>query len=1227
MQKNFSFITRSRGFSPGATKILLMMKMTCCLLTMAFCSLYATSFSQVVTLKGKNLELKQVLAAIKAQTGYVTFYNQDDIKQAKPVSINSTAMPVADLLQLIFKEQPLNYRVEGNTILLSKKTLLQQLPATPQPIPPVKGVVRDLGGAPLPGVSIRIQGSSYGTVTDANGTFTLSVNENDILIISCMGFTGFSARVNANGSLTQLSGATKAERSSSSISTTREGQTLIVLVQGISQLQSITVNTGYQQISKERSAGSFSNPEMSIVRNRSFSMNVLQRVEGLVPGLVVNNSPTPGATTFQIRGLTTINADRNPLVIVDGMPVGDISSVNPQDVADISVLKDATAASIWGARASNGVIVITTKKGYARQKIQVNYDGFVNFQGKPDLDYYPMLNSAQYIQASRETFDPVGQNYATASRYNPSTTNVGLSPDRQILYDMYRGVLTAGQGNAKLDSLSKINNLQQIEDLWYRPASLTNHTISVSGGTEKYTFYGSLAYTNANDNTPGNRNNTYKVNTRQEFNFNKKLKVSFLADITNQVTSSHRPISPDSRFLPYQLFRDAAGNNLSIPYMGYLSNESRADFEARSKINLDYNPLNNVNTGSTKNDGLLARLNSSVTIQLYKGLRFEGMYGYVKGNSRTTAFDDHTNYNQRIRIVNFTVAPDADATPVYYLPVTGGLHQVSNSNQNDWIIRNQLVYDRNWHDGKHQLTALAGQEAQEQKTVFNNSSVYGFDERLQTYGLVDYKTLSTTGIKNPVMPISSTGSVLDPNIQFGESEIVSRFTSYYLNAAYTYNGRYSVNASWRSDKSNLFGKNKAAQGRPVWSAGAKWDISNEPFMETVKGVNYLALRATYGITGISPAPGSASSYDILAAQNSPNAPGGTSLSLATAANPNLTWESTRTTNFGLDFAFLGRRLTGLVDLYRKKTSNLLGSMPVNPLTGFATIYGNAGDLTNKGIELMLSSGNIMRRHFRWISMFTLSYNKNIIDKITDPNLKTTGYQVINTPTYTPGYSGYSLWAYDFAGLDTLGDPLVRLADKSITKNPNAVKAADLVYMGVYQQPWSGGLSNIFNYKSFSLTVNIVYNMGHIMMRNVNRTYTGYGFISALNFKSGNLPAEFADRWKKPGDEAHTNIPSFVTGGTNTSRRNTDYYTYGNINVADASYAKIRDIMLQYDAPNRIMKRIGVEQLSFRVAVSNIMLWKANPYHIDPEFQDTKYGFYSTVPANQGTITIGAHLTL
>lgn len=1205
------------------------MKLTA-FISLVFClHISARSFSQKITFTGNKMKLERVLEAVERQTGFVAFYDEEALKTAHSVTISANNQSLEVFLKEIFKDQALGFTIKNTSIIISRKNIppeqVNVLPSSLS-VPPIKGTIRGPDGIALSGVSVRVQGSNKGAITDVNGQFTITVKENDILMISYVGFTGLFFKVNALGALSLIA-ADKQVNAALVLLNTADGP-VIRLEPDPTQLETITVNTGYQQISKERSAGAFSNPEMSVVRDRSTSMNILQRIEGLVPGFVVNNSPSAATdgTTFQIRGLSTIKADKNPLYVVDGMPVNNVTFINPQDVADISVLKDATAASIWGARASNGVVVITTKKGYARNKLSVAYDGFVSFQGKPDFSYFPVLNSQQYIQAAKETFDPVNQPYSIASTYTPGAGNhTGLSPDRQILYDMYRGVLSAAQGNARLDSLSGINNLDQIKDIWYRPARLTNHTVSVSGGSEKYTFYGSMAYTGTTDNTPGNSNNTYKLNARQDFNFNKNLKVFLLTDITNQVVAARRAISPDARFLPYQLFTDASGKSISMPYMGYLSNESRADMEVRSRINLDFNPVDNVSTGYTKGNALLARINTGITINLTHGFRFEGMYGYIKGNNRTVVYDDNTNYQQRVKVVNFTVAPTAAAIPVYNLPTTGGQYNVVGTNQDNWIIRNQLVFDRSWKNSRHQLTALAGQEAQEQKVISNNNRQYGYDERLQTYALVNYQALAATGVKNPVMANSSNGSFLADTI-FSQSETVSRFTSWYLNAAYTFNRKYSLNTAWRKDQSNLFGKNKSAQSKPVWSVGLKWDICNEPFFDAVKGVNNLALRATYGITGISPTPGSASSYDILSAANAPNAPGGKSLYVSSPANPNLTWESTKTFNIGVDFAFFGQRLTGSVDVYRKKTTNLLGSMPVNPLTGYTSIFGNTGDLTNKGIELTLSSGNIMTKNFRWITMLTMSYNKNKIDKLVQQFPYTTGGQVINSANYLEGYPAFALWAYNFAGLDNMGDPLVKLTDKTVTKNPTAVKADDVVYMGVYQQPWSGGVSNLFSYKSFMLNVNIIYNVGHKMFRNVNRTYTGYSFINNQDFSSGNLHADFANRWKQPGDEAHTNIPSFITTAENTTRRNTDYYVLGDLNVVDASYAKIRDISLSYSLPPVVVKKIHAEQLTFRVQVSNLMLWKANHDNIDPEFQDARFGVRSGMPVNQGAITIGAHLT-
>jgi TonB-dependent SusC/RagA subfamily outer membrane receptor len=262
-------------------------------------------------------------------------------------------------------------------------------------------------------------------------------------------------------------------------------------------------------------------------------MNIVQRLDGLIPGLVLNNAPGPDAnkpdpstrSNVLIRGLSTLNSARTPLYVIDGIPVPDLSDVNPNDVQDVTVLKDATAASIWGSRASNGVIVITTKRGNRSGPLKVGYDGFVNLQGKPQLDYLPYMNSRDFIQTMRGLFaDPA---YLAANPYSSALVGFSgqatIAPHETILYNQARGLISAATANAQLDSLASINNRQQIKDLWYRNASLMNHTISVQGGIGIYNIYGSLAYTNTMDNTPGNKNNAYKINVRQDFTFSKNI--------------------------------------------------------------------------------------------------------------------------------------------------------------------------------------------------------------------------------------------------------------------------------------------------------------------------------------------------------------------------------------------------------------------------------------------------------------------------------------------------------------------------------------------------------------------------------------------------------------------------------------------------------------------------------------------------------------------------------
>jgi TonB-linked SusC/RagA family outer membrane protein len=1203
---------------PGCIhRLILTMKLTTLFLITVILQVSASSYAQQISLSEKNASLEQVFYKIRAQTGYDFLYTTSLLKGSKPVTIKINNGSLDDVLKRVFNSQPLEYTIEDKSIVVSQKqkTILERAASLFAIRVDVSGrVVSDSTRAPLIGANVRSKANNAVVTTDVNGAFTLrNIEIGAVLEISYIGF------------VTQQVSVTRENASNLSI----------ILKNDVSRLQEVSiVSNGYQTIAKERSAGSFAKPDLNVVVNRSTSMNILQRLDGLIPGLTVNNAPSQTGSPYLIRGLTSVSISSSPLYVVDGIPIPDVIYINPQDIANVTVLKDATAASIWGSRAANGVIVIVTKRGIKGEKVKIAYDAFVNFQGKPNLNYFPVLNSQQFIQAARETFDPVAYPYTNVTLPN---AGAGLAPHEVILYNQNLGRITSAQANNSLDSLAAINNNQQIKDLFYRNAMLMNHTLSVSGGQKNYAFYSSLAYTDTRSNSPVQSDNTYKINLRQDFNVGQRIRLGLITDLTNNVTNNNvtnspRNFSVTNQFYPYQLFQDNAGNNISMPYMTSLPEAVRLDYETRSRINLNYNPLDEVNYGYNKTDFLLSRNIFNVGVKLINGLNFTGTYSFIKSTNRIREYDDRNSYRVRAQTAQFTVAPTAASTPVYNLPNTGGNYQVTNVNQRNWTVRNQLDYNKSWNNGQHQLTLLAGQEVQEQFNVNNLSSIKGWDPLLQTGVLVDYRALNV-GLANPVWP-----GILGLNISqlndpiFGQAEVLSRFVSYFGNAGYTFNRKYTVNGSYRIDKSNVFGIDRAAQNKPVWSVGGKWAIGEESFVKNVTWINNLALRATYGVSGNAPLPGTAASYDIISGTSNSFLPNLRGLQIATPANRSLTWESTTTTNLGVDFAILNNRLSAAIDVYQKKTEGLLGFLPTNSFTGYPSIYGNLGNLENKGIELSLTSVNVRTPAFTWSSTLNGAYNKNLITSLNQVATPVSTGAGRVAQRFTAGYPGYALFAYEYAGLDNVGDPQIRLASGTVTKALNASKPDDIKFMGSTQPKWSGGLSNNFTYKSFGLNLNAIFNLGHVMRRDVNNFYSTrltHGSASG-GFTTGNVHADFLDRWRQPGDELTTDIPSFVANPTIAARRDISYYTLADINVISASFVKMRDVTLTYSLPQQFIRKIHAEGITLRAQVSNFMLWKANKDGIDPEFQDgfgNSLGGYRTLRTNQGTVSFGINVRL
>ena len=1207
---------RRKSSSRFLNQALRIMRLTSLMLFVFVVNVSATGTAQSVTLSVNNTSLEKVFDAVKSQTGYYFFYNQKQLKEAKPVTIKADHVPLESFLEQLFKDQPLTYLVQNQTIFIRTKPKATVI-AAENAAPPItiRGVVRNQNGDLLYAASVYLRPGSVVAQTDKSGFFSIPGVEpgNYVLEVSYVGYEIQKTPVTVGPDMKQL--------------------ITIMLQPSADKLEEVTVvNNGYQTLSRDRSAGSFAKSNMETVKNRSTSMNLIQRLDGLVPGMVINNAP--GSTNVIVRGLSTINASKDLLYVVDGIIVNNIDDVNPNDVQDVTLLKDATAASIWGSRASNGVVVVVTKKGLRNSPLKVEYNGFVNIQGKPDIEYLPYMRSPEFISTMKELY--ADSNYRKAFTWPGVNTlisgNASIAPHESILYNYYRGLISEATMNAQLDSLSGIDNLQQIKDQWYRTASLSNHTISVRGGSGIYNIYGSLAYTNTVSSTPGEKNRNYKMNMRQEFVFNKNITAYLVTNLVGNESSAGRPASVTNRFVPYQLFKDANGNSISMPWI-YRTDSLRAVYESKSGINLNYNPIDEMNYGKTKNNAYRAYITAGITAKIWKGLRFEGVYGYVKGSSKTTAFESEQSYSVRNQLAAFTVpATTAGTLPTYFLPQRGGQLTVTNLNQYNWTVRNQLAYDYISPNETHQLTLLAGQEATDALANTNISVARGYDPQSLTSQPVDWDTLGK-GVTNTVFPSSITKSTLSYDA-YKETETDSRTLSYYGNAAYTFLRKYTLNGSVRKDQSNLFGKDKSAQNKPIWSAGLAWQLHKEFFIEeNLPWIKYLALRATYGLSGNQPLLttdlSSGTSYDILNTYVNLNAYGGQGLGIATFGNRKLSWEATKTTNFGVDFSVLNSKLSGSVDVYLRRTTNLIAKIPVNAFTGVSAANGNLGNINNTGIDGKITSINIKTKNFSWSTTLVASYNVNKITKLYIANPTTSAITMLST-NFIEGYSAFAQLGYKFMGLDSLGDPMIQLADGKITKAPSAATASDLKYMGTYQPKFTGGFSNNLRYRNFQLSINMVYAFGSTLRRDavgLNAYTTNlYGRTSnSPGYFFGNMYRDFNNRWKKSGDENITNIPSYVPASSaSTSRRSTGYYAYGDINFFDGAYVKLRDINLAYSIPTSLIKQLRADDLTFRVTLSNVLLWKANHYGIDPEFHDSGSGLRA-VPTAQHSIAVGANL--
>lgn len=1037
----------------------------------------------------------------------------------------------------------------------------------------VQGTVRAAKDSqPLEGASIFLKSNRGATQTDAQGKFTLSVPGTvDTLRVSLLGYQPRELPLSL-----PLAAPLQIELQESST--------------GLREV--VVVSTGYQELPQERATGSFTHIDKQLL-DRSTGPDLLSRLEGVTNSLAFDRRGMFGERSdrkpeLRVRGLNTLFGNTAPLIVVDNFPYeGDIANLNPNDVESVTVLRDAAAASIWGARAGNGVIVITTHRGSYDQPTRVSVNSNVRLTEKPDLFYSPaFLPAAEFLEVERMLFDR--KHYTENER---ST----LSPAVETWIQLRDGLISQEEANARLASFAQADVRREALQHLYRPALHQQHALSVNGGGKTYRYYVSSGYDQDLSTIRGNGLDRVTFNATNTFRPLDKLELSSGIVYSRNHTSgnglgiSQLGTSGWASVYPYARLADAAGNPL--PLLRDYRSAYVDGAESRGLLNWQYRPLEE--TALTDNRDLLQelRLNAALSYELLPGLKADARYQYLQGAQRWTNLYHAESYYARDLVNRFTQADGTRIIPLGGILHEGTLDQAAHSG------RLQLHYAHTF--GKlGVLTALGGAEAREAKsTTYPDARIYGYDPNIAMgQANLDYlswhKTLPTSSARIP----GPAGT---------RRELTDRFMSYYANASFVLRDRYTFSGSTRWDASNLYGVKTNQQGVPLWSAGFAWQLSREPFY----GLDWLPtlkLRATYGVSGNTVK--SVTAYPRMSFSASDMVSRLRFGILRSAGNPQLRWEKAAILNLGLDFEALSKRLSGSLEYYRKQGSDLIGENFIDPTSGIISGSGgfvvnriNYADVLTRGVDLQLRSRNLTGR-FGWQTEVLLSHVRSeVTDYLVDesPAISNNSF-FVNNPPPIAGKPIDAVYSYRWYGLspDT-GDPLVPVDDElgtNYTAYQNSLTPEDLVLHGSATPTLFGSLRNTLTFKGFSLSANLTWKAGYYFRRSSIR-YDSF-------FSQGQAHLDYRNRWQQPGDEQRTHVPSSPQV-LNSRREN--HYAFSEVLVERGDHLRLQDIHLGYTLTRQQWKALPARDLRLFLYARDLgILWRANDQGLDPDYVNTSY---------------------
>ena len=1075
----------------------------------------------------------------------------------------------------------------------------------------ITGKVIDDKGFPLFEAHVYVEGTDNGVYTDENGMYKIKSKPGDELIFESIGFNKQTKKIKAG--ITVIN---------------------VVLKSGI-QLDEI-VTTGITKTDKRLFTGAADKLNADDIKLGGVP-DVSRSLEGRSAGVSVQNvSGTFGsAPKIRIRGATSILGSSKPLWVVDGVVLEDpvdvsaddlasgdpntlissaVAGLNSDDIESFQILKDGSATSIYGARAMAGVIVITTKKGRAGVS-SFNYTAEFTNRLIPDYGNFNIMNSQEQMDVYQELDRGGWLNYANLA----GGSSVGVYGKMYQGLNQYDPVTkTFAFNNTEEAKIAYLRAAERRNSNWFKRLFnnnlMQNHSVSISSGSEKSTYYASLSLMNDPGWTKASNVNRYTANFNASYKILDDLKLNIISTGAYRKQKAPGTLSRDVDVVNGTVKRDFDIN----PY-SYALNTSRVlnpdEFYTRNyaPFNILHELENNymdINVANLKFQGEL-------TWDIFKGLT-AGFLGAVNYNSAKTEhhITEFSNQAMAYRIDEPTIIrdsnpylykdPDQRFQPKEVVLPEGGIYRMGLNEFLSYNFRGTLQYNTKINN-IHTINTFFGSEATAVDRHYTWNRGYGLQYSRGEVPFFDYKIFKK---------LKEEGSQY-----YGIENTFNRNLAFFANATYSYNNKYTLNGTLRYEGSNQLGKSRVARWLPTWNIAGLWSVKDEDFFQPLKPtLSNLRLKVSYSLTADR---GPASNSAIVIKSRTPWRHDGDvqegALYIAGLENSELTYEKKTELNLGAELGFLNDRINLNVDWYRRDNFDLIGPVDTQGIGGEVRKLGNVAEMKSSGVDLSLSTLNIKTQDFSWTTSFIYSHIKNEVTKLQ--NNKRLIDLVSGSGFTKVGYPVRGLFSIPFVGLNDEGLPQFINGEGEVTVadlNFQEIEQLDfLEYSGSIDPTDIGSIGNIFGYKGFKLNIFLTYSFGNVV-RLDPFFKSGYSELDAM-------PREFKNRWVKAGDENITNIPvlSIRRQNYNTSRLDRGYnaYNYSTERIAKGDFVRLKEVSLGYDFQKPILERFKLKHLSLRLQATNLFLLYADKKlnGQDPEFFNS--GGVAVPMAKQFTFTL------